>query len=256
MRFLIKLLISFSILVSGLSNANEKTVHLTSLEWPPYAGQSLPKQGSSIAVARAAFEAMGYDLQVTFFPWSRAVALAKQQDSQFIGYFPEYSSNQTRRHFICSDQIGISPLGFAERKDKSISWTTLTDLKPYRLGIVQDYINTAKFDEMVDNQSLITSSTINDIANLKKLMSKRIDLAVIDKNVMEYLFETNPSLSIKSHLAQFNRSILEDKQLFVCFKKNIEGQKLSAIFNHGLEKVDIEATTLSVFNEILKLSLK
>jgi len=251
LNFLIKLLISYSLLISGLSYANEKTIHLTSLEWPPYAGASLPQQGISIAVAREAFAAMGYELEVTFFPWSRTVTLAKREDSKFIGYFPEYFSAQTSKDFIYSDQMGSSPLGFAERKNQSISWTKLDQLTPYRIGIVQDYINTKEFDAMIDSQSLKISSTINDAANLKKLMSQRIDLAVIDKNVMHYLFKTDPSLSKKSSLAQFNKMILEDKNLYICFKKNNQGQKTSDIFNQGLKKINIKTTTKSVIDEIL-----
>mgnify|MGYP000632398604 CR=1 FL=1 len=251
LNFLIKLLISYSLLLSSLSYANEKTIHLTSLEWPPYAGASLPQQGISIAVARAAFNAMGYDLKVTFFPWSRAVTLAKRKESKFIGYFPEYFSTQTGKDFIYSDEMGSSPLGFAERKNQSISWTKLDHLKPYRIGIVQDYINTEEFDAMIDSQSLKISSTINDAANLKKLMSQRIDLAVIDKNVMKYLFKTDPSLSQKSDSAQFNNMILENKNLYICFKKNNHGQKISDIFNQGLKKINITITTKSVIDEIL-----
>jgi len=251
LNFLITLLISCSLLLSALSYADEKTIHLTSLEWPPYAGASLPQQGISIAIARAAFTAMGYDLKVTFFPWSRAVALAKRKESQFIGYFPEYFSPQTRKHFIYSDQMGSSPLGFAELKDQSISWTKLEQLKPYRIGIVQDYINTEELDAMIDNHTLKISSTISDAANLKKLMSKRIDLAVIDKNVMQYLLKTDPSLSNKSNLAQFNSIILEDKNLYICFKRNNQGQDTANIFNQGLKKINILAIAKSVINEIL-----
>jgi polar amino acid transport system substrate-binding protein len=212
-------------------------VHLTSLEWPPYAGENLPQQGSSIAAARAAFAAVGYELKVTFFPWSRAVALVKSSDSKFMGYFPEYYSKSTADNFFYSDEIGSGPLGFAERKSKSIPWVDLTDLSPYRIGIVQDYINTEAFDLMVEEKTLTTSSTISDINNLKKLMSGRLDLAVIDKNVMDYLFATDPSLIEKSHLAQFNNTLLEEKELYICFKKSPQGEKIKNLLNKGLKEL-------------------
>jgi polar amino acid transport system substrate-binding protein len=123
------------IIISSLSYSADKVVYLTSLDWPPYSGKTLQEKGASVAVAKAAFKAMGYELKVDFFPWSRAVAFAKDGDSKYSGYFPEYHSEDTAKDFTYSDAMGSGPLGFAERKDKSISWTELNDLTAYRIGV-------------------------------------------------------------------------------------------------------------------------
>lgn len=235
------LLATSLILFTSMSYSANKVIQLTSLEWPPYSSKSLPEQGASVAVAKAAFKAMGYELKVKFFPWSRAVALAKDSNSQYAGYFPEYYSQEIEKDFIYSESMGSGPLGFAERKDHSISWSALSDLKPYRIGVVQDYVNTAEFDAMVANKSLKSSTTISDTNNLMKLVNSRLDLAVVDKNVMNYLFKTDKMLAKKANLAQFNATLLEDKQLFICFKKGNQGENLAKIYNEGLKKIDIEA---------------
>lgn len=226
-------------LLSSLSFSADKVVRLTSLDWPPYSGKHLAQQGASVAVAKAAFKAMGYDLQVSFFPWSRAVALAKDGKSNFSGYFPEYYSDDTAKDFIYSEAMGSGPLGFAERKDNSISWSNLNDLKAYKVGVVQDYINTTDFDAMVASKALKTSTTTSDTKNLLKLVNGRIDLAVVDKNVMNYLFKTDKGLAKKTSNAQFNATLLEDKKLFICFKKNGKGEELAKIYNEGLKKINI-----------------
>lgn len=240
-RMKIILLAISLILSTSMSFADDKTIRLTSLDWPPYSSKSLDQQGASVAVAKAAFKAMGYELKVDFFPWSRAVALAKDSGSQYAGYFPEYFSDDTAKDFIYSDAMGTGPLGFAEQKAKSISWTTLDDLKSYRIGVVQDYINTSEFDAMVANKSLKSSVTTSDEKNLKKLASSRVDLAVVDKNVMNYLFKTNPGLAKKAETVQFNSTLLEDKKLFICFKKGPKGENIAKIYNDGLKKIDIVA---------------
>jgi polar amino acid transport system substrate-binding protein len=243
-----KILLAMSLILStSLSFAEDKIIHITSLDWPPYASESLDQQGASVAVAKAAFEAMGYELKVDFYPWSRAIALAKDSSSRYSGYFPEYFSDDTAKDFIYSDAMGSGPLGFAERKDKSISWSTLADLKPYRIGIVQDYINTTEFDAMIADKSLKSSMTTSDDKNLQKLMGGRVDLAVVDKNVMNYLFKTNPNLAKKTGEAQFNSTLLEDKKLFICFKKGPQGEKIAKIYNEGLKKIDITA----IMNKLL-----
>lgn len=221
--------------------ATDKTVHLTSLEWPPYSSELLQQQGAAIAIARAAFVSMGYKLNVSFFPWSRAVAFTEEEGSEYVGYFPEYYSAERAKTFIYSDPYASGPLGFAERKNKSIYWEELKELSSYRIGVVQDYINTAEFDEMVKNKTLNAPTTLNDTTNLRKLMTGRVDLAVVDKNVMNYLFKTNWSLKNKIDNVQFNHKILENKKLYICFKKTKEGQKMAEIFNKGLTKINAAA---------------
>lgn len=236
-----KILIILSLIFfSSLSYSADKVVHLTSLDWPPYSSKSLKQQGASVAVAKAAFKEMGYELKVKFFPWSRAVAFAKDQKSEYSGYFPEYYSEDTAKEFIYSEPMGSGPLGFAERKNNTIPWEQLTDLKKFRIGIVQDYINTTEFDQMVSNKSLKVSTTTSDTKNLLKLVNDRLDLAVIDKNVMNYLFKTDKALAKKSNEAQFNVKLLEDKKLFICFKKGKKGEELTKIYNEGLKKIDID----------------
>ena len=47
---------------AGLGMAQDKVIRLTSLEWPPYSGEAVDAQGASVAVVRAALEAVGYRL--------------------------------------------------------------------------------------------------------------------------------------------------------------------------------------------------
>jgi polar amino acid transport system substrate-binding protein len=228
-------------LLSVSVSAADKVVELTSLDWPPYSGKSLKEQGASVAVAKAAFKAMGYELKVSFYPWNRAVALAKDTSSSVAGYFPEYYSDDIAKEFTFSGPMGTGPLGFAERKDKPVSWSTLDDLKAYSIGVVQGYVNTAKFDAMVASKALKSSTTISDVNNLKKLAAGRIDLAVVDKNVMNFLLKTDKQLSSSAGKLQFNSTLLEDKKLYICFKNTAEGKKLADIYNQGLKKIDIQA---------------
>lgn len=243
------LLLLLSLLMSSFSWA-EKTVHLTSLEWPPYSGKQLPQQGASVAVATAAFKAMGYKLVVHFYPWSRSVYLAKRPESRYAGYFPEYYSEQIAQQFIYSKPMGSGPLGFAELTTRPIEWQQLTDLKDKRIGVVQDYVNTKEFDRLVAQGELTVSAVISDTINLKKLVNGRLDLAVIDKHVMRYLFKTEPALSSKAALAQFQPTPLEEKQLYICFKNSAQGQQLADIYNQGLKKIDVQAIMQRYMQEI------
>ncbi|GLQ31108.1 substrate-binding periplasmic protein [Litoribrevibacter albus] len=215
------------------------TIKLTSLEWPPYTSASMKEQGASVAVAKAAFKAMGHELVVEFYPWKRAVHLAKE--GQFDGYFPEYYSEELKQDFVLSEPMGSGPLGFAELTSKPISWSTLEDLKKFKVGVVSGYVNTTDFDKMVAEKAIKASEASDDVKNLLKLSTGRTELAVVDQNVLSYLLASDPKLKAQAGKIQFNSTLLEDKQLYVCFKKGARGEKLAGILNEGLKKIDVAA---------------
>lgn len=231
--------------------SQDKTVYLTSLEWPPYSSQTLDEQGASIVVAKAAFLTMGYDLQVDFYPWMRAVDYGKKH-KKYIGYFPEYHAKSIEKEFIFSDEIGKSPLGFVENKNKSIKWKTLKDLSKYKIGTVSGYVNTLEFDTMVANKQLTVDAVVDDITNIKKVIKSRIDLAVIDRYVLQYLLLNDDSVKKDANKVQFNSKLMENKKLYICFRKNRAGKKLNKIFNQGLRKIDVDKIMNDYFKEVLK----
>jgi len=243
------LLVLFAVVLFSPVFAQDKTISLTSLEWPPYTSASLAEQGASSAVAVAAFKAMGYTLKIDFYPWERAVNLAKT-DSPYSGYFPEYWSDDNAKDFVYSDPMGVGPLGFVERKDAPVKWKTLDDLKGITIGTVSGYINTTQFDSMAASKVLTVEAVDDDATNIAKVANGRIPLAVIDPNVMRYLLKTDPSLAGYKDQVEFNAKVLEMKKLYVCFKPGAEGQRLSKIFDAGLKKIDVEKVMQDYFASV------
>lgn len=224
----------------------EGTAVLASLEWPPYTGQSLRGLGASSEVVRQAFLKSGVSLEIHFFPWARAVAMARTS-GEFAGYFPEYRAARIEDSFIFSDSIGESPLGFAEPAGAPVRWSNLHDLKGLTIGAVQGYVNTEEFDRMAEAGELRVEMAPDDLTNLRKLLGGRIQLAVIDENVFRHLLATEPDLKAGQKKLQFNGKILEVKELFVCFRRDSDGERLAKLFNEGLAGIDarrIEAEAL------------
>ncbi len=214
------------------------TLYLTSLEWPPYSSASMPSQGVSVAVAKAALESMGHELVVEFFPWSRAIALATY-NPKYSGYFPEYYYES--EDFLFSDPMGKGPLGFVENVDNPVEWSSLSDLTSVRIGVVQDYINTEALDQMIANGEISAQPVMSDAQNVLKVASGRIDMAVIDSNVLSYLLESDSRMAMAIGKVQMNDTLLVEKELYIAFKNNAEGLKWRDIFNQGLTNIDVDA---------------
>ena len=217
--------------------SDRERVIVTTLDWPPYTGASLPKLGATTEVVRQAFDHAGFDVDVQFLPWKRAIAEAKNGDA--VAYYPGYHC-QHAADFAASEPVGTGPLGFAEHVDEPISWATINDLgeQKLKIGTVLGYANTDEFDEKVGSGWIRAISAKDDLTNLKKLLRRRIDAVVIDKLVMSYLVATEPALAEGAELLQFNEQPLEDKILHVCFKE--DEVALRDRFNAGLAKVDTE----------------
>ncbi len=233
--------LTFAVLaITPKLHAAEQPIKLTSLEWPPFSGVQLPGLGASVAVARAAFGAVGTALETEFYPWQRAVKTGLET-SGYAGYFPEYYSEELTNKCLFSKPAGESPLGFVERKDAPVVWNSLDDLASLAIGTVNGYVNTDDFDKRAGDGRLQVEPVVDDITNIRKVANERVRLAVIDRNVFEYLLMTDPSLADIRSKVQFNAHPLEIKKLYICFRKDSTGMAAKRDFDEGLGKIDIQA---------------
>ncbi|EFP94885.1 substrate-binding periplasmic protein [Vibrio caribbeanicus] len=221
-------------------------LNLTSLEWPPYASEVVEQQGASVAVVKAAVEAMGHELNVEFYPWERAVHLAKNKPD-YAGYFPEYYFEAD--DLLFSQSIGTGPLGFVENKSNPVTWSSLNDLKSINIGVVRGYVNTTELDNMIANQEIKAVAVTSDSRNILKVAGKRIPLAVIDSNVLDYLLKSDPDIASAKDKVKMNSKLLEEKDLFVAFANDENGKKWRTIINQGLKKIDSEAIMKRYFSK-------
>ena len=233
--------------IPSFAVAEDKVVRLATLEWAPYTSQTLKHQGATTEVVRRAFKAMGYELQIMFYPWERAVKMGSDGSYGLDGFFPEYYREDVNDGVVFSDPVGYGPLGFAERVNRVIDWNKLEDLTPYTIGTVQGYANTLEFDERVAEQTLNVSEAMTDVTNLMKLAYGRVDLSVIDQHVFAYLLATNPELNAVREQLLFDQTLLEIKSLYVCFNK--DNAHLAEILNQGLAKIDIRAIQDEIFSD-------
>ncbi|MDQ7836385.1 MAG: transporter substrate-binding domain-containing protein [Humidesulfovibrio sp.] len=240
-KWLSTLLLLFSLTLA--SSAWAGSVKLATLDWEPYISHAMPGNGFVAEVVREAFKRQGQDAKFEFMPWARVVAVAKK--GEVDGYLPEYYAKELEKDFLLSDPFPAGPLGFFKLKSKAITWKTLDDLKPYSIGVVRGYVNTAEFDARKD---LKKDEVDEDTLNLRKLVAGRIDLMVADKYVGLYLAKKDiPGDASK---IEFMSPVLENKELFVCFPKSKPGSKaLRDAFNQGLSSMKADGTLKAIMQK-------
>jgi ABC-type amino acid transport substrate-binding protein len=212
-------------------------VRLATLDWEPYIGERLPDQGYCAALIRAAYAEQGVDVRIEFYPWARALHLART--GAVDGLMPEYFNPSREAEFVFSDAFPGGPLVLYKRKADAIAFAAdplahqdaaLRKLVGKRFGVVRGYLNTPVFDAA----SYLAKEEANDDAtNLRKLAYGRIDLAVIDRRVAEHLIRTDyPGYAAKIEPMD---PPLADNPLYIAFSKKAPHlQRSRAAFNQGL----------------------
>ncbi|GGE47139.1 ABC transporter [Halopseudomonas oceani] len=209
-------------------------IELSSLEWPPYSGADLPGQGSLSELLRRALASQDTPLLIHFQPWSRAIRSATTEPD-IVGYFPRYFADD--QLCLYSDSIGTSRVGLATRSDLSVSWDQLEDLRTYRIGVVRGYRNVPEFDALVADGTLKVKEAANDQLNLLKLVYGRLDLAVIDEQVMQHWLSHEPLLRQNADKLTFAKQLLGEPTMHVCFIPGEAGEQARLLLNQGLQQI-------------------
>ncbi|MBK9348387.1 MAG: transporter substrate-binding domain-containing protein [Burkholderiales bacterium] len=209
---------------------------VTSLDWQPFSGKTLPEGGAGIAVLRAALKAEGIELVVEFFPWTRAIETAKEPG--YAGMYPSWPEDVPAEGFTKSPVLFRSAVGFVEPKAKPLVWNKLEDLKGKTIGTVQDYGNTPEFMALIKNGTIKTQVVVDDITNIKKVSAGRIDGAFIDLANLDY-FLKNDAKDIASTV-QANSKVLDTKDLVLGLNNKFENKKAAEIIKRGIAKIDAE----------------
>ncbi len=220
---------------------------VTSLDWPPFTGKSLPEGGAGTVVLREALKAEGIELEIEFVPWTRAIQLAKEPS--YVGYYPAWPEDVIEG-FVKTDSIFKSPVGFAESVAKPLSWEKLEDLKGKKIGTVQDYGNTPEFNALVKNGTILTEVVSDDATNVKKVLGGRIDGAFIDLNNLDWFLKKE--IKEAQGKVQANKKTIGDKDLVLALNTKSKVSNAQEILKKGLSKIDVQKILKDYFEKHLK----
>jgi polar amino acid transport system substrate-binding protein len=228
--------------VKSIAFSAERVIRLATLSWEPYVIEHIENYGFISEIVSRTFEEAGYPVVISFMPWIRVLAEVKA--GAYDAMYPAYYSEERARNYAMSTPITDSFLVLCKRCDASICYEHLLDLKPYKIGVVRGYINTTE----IDSASYLDKALVNsDKQNLLKLLTGRIDLAVIDKYAARQI--------IRSSIPQAAGKLccleppLEKKQLYVGFSKAIKDYpKLLQDFNRSFDKLATAGVIGNIIN--------
>lgn len=243
---LIKYIILLAVLLQVHKSAySAKLIKLATADWSPYIGKELKQQGLISEIVRSALAAEGYQLELIFLPWMRAVSEAEKGKEHIAGYFPEYHDISKEDKFLFSDSFLASEVGLLIRKNDEQKLKiqiypkdlkkTYELLKKYRFGIVRGYLNEEIFDR---DTSLIKIDSTTDEKNMHMLDEGKVDIILIDRYVANYYKNNSPDLLVAKNEFLFIKPAIKAHHLYIAWSKSAKDyQNYSKIFNQGLQKI-------------------
>ena len=241
-RVLASLLLLVGLAGAGPVQAREIT--MCTLNWEPYYGEELPRDGFFTEIVRTAFERAGHTVKVEFMPWARAMLEVKQGDREVL--LGAYYNEERAETYIASDSIYTDEVGIVALRELGVSgFDTLRELDEYTIGHGRGY----SVNEEFDNADYLDKETAkSQVLNLRKLYAGRIDMIAGSFASIRYL--ANQEGHDLDRMV-FLDPPLKENTLHIMVSRAIEdGEELLADFHEGLSSIREDGTYDRILEEM------
>jgi polar amino acid transport system substrate-binding protein len=199
--------------------------------WPPFLDPSQAKQGVATEIAKAAFATQGYDFELKFMPWQRAIdGVSHGEFDMLIGTW----KTPERENFLAfSEPYAVNDLKFIKRKGDSFEFVDLNSLTGKKVGVVRGYGYSEAF---LQASNFKREETPTLISNLLKLVNQRIDLTLEDELVARNIISKEQPQLLEA--IEFVSPPISSNALHVSSGlKNPKHAAIIAAFNQGLATI-------------------
>ena len=225
------LLISLVIIAASPTGLMARNISMLTVEWAPHYGSSLPENGLTTALVKAAFKAGGHSSEVNFVPWTRALKDVKQGNADVV--MGAYHNKKREIDYYFSDPIYFLDTGLISRPGlNKNSYSSLRDLSPYSIGVSRGWANSEEFDAADYLNKEVAS---NPVLNIRKLFRGRIDMVVMNFDLFRY--EAKKEGFCIADI-EFMDPPLETHGLYIMASRKISDyQAVIDDFNRGLDEI-------------------
>ncbi len=232
------------LLLSTVADVHARQVTMCTLNWQPYYGEDLPRDGFFTAIVRAAFERGGHSANTEFMPWARAMLEVKQGDRDVL--LGAYYNEERAETYIASDPIYTDEVGIVAHEDLGLTeFDSLRELSDYTIGYGRGYSVNEEFDNA---EYLDKGPEESQVLNLRKLFAGRIDLIAGSFASIRYV--ANQEGHDVDELV-FLEPTLKENTLHIMISRAIDdGDQLMADFHDGLSGIREDGTYDRILEEM------
>ena len=205
-------------------------------KWCPYNCEpNSDRPGVLVEIAQQVFGSAGYTVDYRLMPWNRSLSEVRKNRVQgIIGALKSEAPDL----IYGSQAIACDDTGFAFKKGLGFHYNGPSSLDPYRIAVIADYnYDSGEIDAYIKNHATsegrIQFNTGDDaaIANIRKLVAGRVDVAVDSVAVMSYIVN-QLGLSDSIDIVDLGRP----NDIFIAFSpKDNRSEDLAALLVKGGE---------------------
>lgn len=235
-------LVALSVLFAPAAHSRQLT--MCTLNWEPFYGEDLPRNGFFTELVREAFERGGHTVNVEFMPWARAMIEVKQGDREVL--LGAYYSDERAETYHASDPIYTAEVGLVAHRRAGIeSFSSLRDLTDYTIGYGRGFTVTEEFD----NADYLDKEPAKDLAqNVKKLYAGRIDM--IAGSFANIRYAAQQQGMDLGELVFLQPALVENSLHIMVSKATPDGEQLLADFHRGLREIREDGSYEQILREM------
>ncbi|MFT7539002.1 MAG: polar amino acid transport system substrate-binding protein [Lysobacterales bacterium] len=223
----------FSVLLAVSSLSWSERIKLTAVgdPWPVLLNPDTKQQGLLAEIAKEAFQTQGYDLEIKFFPWSRAMVMIQQKQADLL--IGAWYTEDRNDYLLYSEAIFESTIKFIKPRTSYFEYTGLASLQGMRVGTILGYQYGEEFLNEISIKRITSSSLLNNMMNI---IAGRIDLTLDDQYVIEYMLEEHIE-NWEEKLSIVDTPFMAKKLYLAANRTNPKYRTLIKAFNLGLEQL-------------------
>jgi len=232
----------FLLLLSISSTTFSETIIAAGDPWPPFLDPESPSEGIVLEIARAAYKTQGYEVEMKFVPWARAVHGVKEANYDVL--LGTWHTKEREEFLLFSDAYLENEIKFIKRKDDPFEFTGMDSLTGKNVGIVRGY---GYGDDFLKATNFRRPEGKNLMISIKKLVNDRIDLTLEDEIVARAMLKKQAPDLLEKII--FTKNSLSTNSLHVTSGlKNSKHKEYIKAFNVGFKAIKSNGT----FEKILK----
>jgi polar amino acid transport system substrate-binding protein len=146
--------------------------------WPPFLDPNQTNKGLIAEIATAAYATQGYELEITFVPWARAIKGVN--NATFDLLLGTWLTEERTKFLLYSEPYLSNSIKFIKKKGNTFDYSGLESLSGKSIGIDRGY---GYGDDFLNAKHFKRPEARNLISNIRKLIAGRIDLTLEDEIV-------------------------------------------------------------------------
>lgn len=229
------LLNAIAIALPFMANADNKTISISTGEWPPFISEKLKHHGVAARIITESFASRNINVKYGWFPWERAYNNVKNGSwdaSAIWAVTPERS-----KELLFSDPIVKNKHVLFFTAEKHVNWKSFDDLSGLTIGATNGYFNGHEFEEAERNGLITVDRTSIESNNFKKLAANRLDAVIAEIDTGYDIMHQILNAEQVEKIVVNQKAVSSFTNHLVISKKLENAEQLISTFNKGLKQL-------------------